>query len=114
MLEGFETSPELVGEAAWWLQETQDRIKLLTNSFRLPTVDAAGVLAPLHTIPQIGLALEEPIPLDGAPDFAAQLEARLGRMWATSTDQEKSVLSERLRALLPDTIMRLKALNAFN
>jgi hypothetical protein len=33
-------------------------------------------------------------------------------MWATSTDQANSVLSEQLRALLPDAIVRLKALNA--
>ena len=112
MLEGFDTSSELAGESAWWLTETQDRIKAINQLVRDYRPWMLPEFARLHTIPQIGLALEEPIPLAGAPEFATQLEARLDRMWATSTDQEKSVLSERLRALLPDTIMRLKALNA--
>ncbi len=111
-LEGFRAHSELTGEAAWWLRQTHERIKAVNQLVHDYRPWMLPEFAPLHAIAQIGLALEAPIALADAPEFAVQLEARLDRLWATSTDREKSVLSERLRALLPETITRLKALNA--
>ncbi|AXC10595.1 Cyclic beta-1,2-glucan synthase [Acidisarcina polymorpha] len=112
MLEGFSAHTELSGEAAWWLRETGQRIKAISQLIRDYRPWMLPEFAPLRAIPQLGFSLETPIALATAPEFATQLEARLDRMWATSTDQANSVLSEQLRSLLPDAIIRLKALNS--
>ncbi len=112
LLDGFSTHAELTGEAAWWLREAHDRIAAINRLVREYRPWMLPEFAPLRAIPQLGFTLETPIALDRAPEFATQLESRLDRMWATSTDQAKAVLSEQLRALLPDAIARLKTLNA--
>jgi hypothetical protein len=112
MLDGFTASAGLAGEAAWWLRETHDRIKAINQLVRDYRPWMLPEFAPLRSIPQLGFSLETPLALATAPEFAIQLESRLDRMWATSTDQSKALLSEQLRALLPDAILRLKALNA--
>jgi len=111
-LDGLASHSELDGEAAWWLTETRQRIVAINQLVRDYRPWVLPEFAPLRAIPQLGFTLEAPIALATAPKFATQLESRLDRMWATSTDQANSVLSEQLRALLPDTIARLKALNA--
>ncbi len=111
MLQDFGSHQELAGEAAWWLRETHRRIAAINQLVRDYRPWVLPEFAPLRTIPQLGFTLETPIALDTAPDFATQLESRLDRMWATSTDQANTVLSEQLRALLPDAIVRLTALN---
>ncbi len=111
-LAGFSAQSDLGGEAAWWLRETHRRITAVNQLVRDYRPWMLPEFAPLRTIPQLGFTLEAPIALATAPEFASQLESRLDRMWATSTDQANSLLSEQLRALLPDAIVRLKALNS--
>ena len=110
--EGFMADSELTGEAAWWLKETQERIKAINQLVRDYRPWMLPEFAPLRATAQIGLTLEAPVALANAPEFAAQLEERLARMWAASPDPDHSILSERLRSRLPDTIARLRALNA--
>jgi cyclic beta-1,2-glucan synthetase len=110
-LEGFTADSELTGEAGWWLNETHARIKAITQLVRDYRPWMLPEFAPLRAIAQLGLTLEAPAALADAPEFAAQLEMRLDRMWATSSYEESALLSERLRSLLPDAIARLRALN---
>jgi cyclic beta-1,2-glucan synthetase len=112
MLDGFAAHAELTGEAAWWLNETYERIKAINRLVRDYRPWMLPEFAPLRATAQVGLALEAPVALAKASDFASQLEARLARTWAASPDPDNSMLSEKLRALLPETIVRLKALNA--
>ena len=111
-LEGFAAPGELTGEAGWWLKETQMRIHAIHELVRNYRPWMLPEFAPLRSIPQIGLALEAPIGLEAAPDFATQLSARLDRIWSTSADQDITVLSEKLRALLSETSVRQRTLNA--
>ena len=76
---------EVTGEAAWWLKETHARIKAINQLVRDYRPWMLPEFAPLRAIAQIGLGLEPPIALADAPEFASQLEARLDRMWATSS-----------------------------
>jgi cyclic beta-1,2-glucan synthetase len=110
-LEGFAAHADLAGEAAWWLRETYRRLHAINQLIRDYRPWMLPEFAPLREIPQLGFSLETPIALATAPEFATQLETRLDRMWATSTDQARAVLSEQLRALLPQVIVRLNALN---
>jgi cyclic beta-1,2-glucan synthetase len=112
MLEGFTPNSEQTGETGWWLEETHARVKAITQLVRDYRPWMLPEFAPLRAIAQIGLNLEAPTALIDAPEFATQLETRLDRMWATSTYEENSLLSEKLRSLLPDTIARVRALNA--
>jgi cyclic beta-1,2-glucan synthetase len=111
-LDGFAAHVELTGEAAWWLKETHERIKAINQLVREYRPWMLPEFAPLRAIAQIGSTLDTPIALASAPKFATELETRLDRIWATSPDQDNSMLSEKLRALLPGVIVRLKALNA--
>jgi cyclic beta-1,2-glucan synthetase len=112
MLDGFAAHADLTGEVAWWLKENHERIKAVNRLVREYRPWMLPEFAPLRAVAQIGSALDTPIALANAPEFASELEARLDRMWATSTDQDNSVLGEKLRAQLPGVIVRLKALNA--
>ncbi len=111
-LEAFQAALQLTGEAAWWLRETHRRIVAINKLVREYRPWMLPEFAALRAMPQLGFTLETPIALATAPEFATQLESRLDRMWATSTDQSNSVLSEQLRALLPEAIVRLMSLNA--
>jgi len=111
MLDGFAAHADLTGEAAWWLRETYQRLHEINQLVREYRPWMLPEFSPLRAIPQLGFTLETPIALVTAPEFATQLETRLDRMWATSTDQANAVLSEQLRALLPEAIVRLKKLN---
>jgi hypothetical protein len=111
-LSGFASHVELTGDAAWWLRETYQRIRAINHLVRDYRPWMLPEFAPLRAMPQLGFTLETPIAIATAAEFALQLESRLDRMWATSTDQANALLSEQLRALLPDAIVRLKALNA--
>jgi len=111
MLESFTAESGLSGEAAWWLKETHRRIKAIHQLVRDYRPWMLPEFAPLRAIPQIGQALDAPVAIADAPAFAAQLEQRLDRMWASSVDPENSMLSEKLRSLLPETIARLEALS---
>jgi hypothetical protein len=112
ILDDFAPQAELTGEAAWWLKEAHERVKAISQLVRDYRPWMLPEFAPLRAIAEIGSTLDTPIALASAPEFATALEARLARMWATSVDQNNSVLSERLRARLPEVIERLKALNA--
>jgi hypothetical protein len=104
--------PDPNDEAAWWRRETRQRIHALNQLVRDYRPWLLPEFAPLRALPQLGLALAQPLPLAAAPDFADRLQERLDRMWAASSDPEISMLSEKLRALLPETIQRLNALNS--
>ncbi len=110
MLDGFVES-KLAGEAAWWLKETHRRIKAINQLVREYRPWMLPEFAPLRAIPQIRLTLEAPVGIADAPGFAAQLEQCLDRMWASSIDPDQSIISEKLRALMPATIARLEALS---
>ncbi len=111
MLDAFLADSERSGEPGWWLRATHERLHAVNQLVRDYRPWVLPEFAPLSTIPELGLAREEPVAMDSAPEFAAKLEARLNRMWVTSADQANVVLLEKLRALLPETIVRLKALN---
>ncbi len=112
MLDSFAATSEVTEETAWWLKETHARIKAITQLVRDYRPWMLPEFAPLRAIAQIGLGLEPPVALTDAPEFASQLQTRLDRMWATSAYEENALLSEKLRSLLPNTIARLRALNA--
>jgi cyclic beta-1,2-glucan synthetase len=112
MLKEFSEPTTLTGEAAWWVRETHQRTKAINQLVRDYRPWMLPEFAPLRAITEIGLALDKPVALIDAPKFAAQLRARLDRMWAASADPEASMLSEKLRTLLTDTVARLEALNS--
>lgn len=100
------TALEMQDEAAWWQREINVRIGAIATLLRDYMPWLLPEFAPLRAMPQLALK-ELAIPtLAGAADFAAQLENRLARTWATldhtsATDAANIVLGEQLRTLLP-------------
>jgi len=109
-LAAFNACEGLSAESVWWLRETHRRITAISILVReylpwmLPEFEA------LRALPQ--LSLDATSSLESLPDFAMDLAARLDDVSATLLDQSISGHMERLRALLPETILRLKTLNA--
>jgi len=91
-------------EANWWIAEIQHRTSALTTILRDYMPWLLPEFAPLRDVPQIGLREETMFPsLETAADFAAQLDARLSRAWATREDESNVFLGEQLRTMLPRT-----------
>lgn len=93
---------ELEGEATWWATEMLQRVTALTTILRDYMPWLLPEFAPLRDLPQIGLREETMFPsLNSAADFAAQLDSRLSRAWATREEGAHVFLGEQLRSLLP-------------
>ena len=89
-------------EARWWIAELQHRTSALTTILREYMPWLLPEFAPLRNVPQIGLREETMFPsLETAADFAAQLDGRLARAWATREDESNVFLGEQLRTMLP-------------
>lgn len=93
---------ELQSEAAWWAAEAQRRIAALTAIIRDYMPWLLPEFAPLRDVAQLGLRDDTMLPsLDAAAGFAAQLDSRLSRAWATRENDPNVFLGEQLRSLLP-------------
>jgi cyclic beta-1,2-glucan synthetase len=96
-------------EAAWWLKETRSRVAAVATLLRdyLPWLQPQ--YAPLRELPQLAPLQWDGLPsLEEAAEFAAELEQRLGRTWATRNAQgddrtQQSTLVEQLRSELAGT-----------
>jgi len=102
-------------ESAWWLHETRDRLRAITNLITSYSPWLLPGFAPLRQIPALGLHADDLFPpLKDAAAFADQLENRLARAWATLniTEDESGngLLVEKLRAELSAVNLRLRAL----
>ena len=107
-----------VDDATWWRHEHTVRIAAIAAIVTDLEPWLLPQFAPLRSVQPFGLSGESAHPALGqAAEFAAQLDARLQRAWATgdsalARESTGSLLAEQLRALLPAAQSKLRALAA--
>jgi cyclic beta-1,2-glucan synthetase len=99
-------------EAAWWIHETHARIRAINALGRDYMPWTLPEFAPLRELSSLALKTDGPQPsLEDAAEFAAQLDQRLARAWATlTTDSPHVLLGEQLRDQLGPARQRLQEL----
>jgi cyclic beta-1,2-glucan synthetase len=99
------------GEAAWWIAEVRQRVSALGTTLREYMPWLLPEFKALREIPQLGLREETMFPsLEGAAEFAGQLDSRLSRAWATREDEANVFVGEQLRTMLPRAREKLYSL----